>query len=85
MSEANDISQDEVSAIIEMAWDDQTSFDSIEAQTGLTEKQVIKIMRKQLKARSFQVWRARVTGRRSKHEKLSVGANSDSTPKSRAP
>ena len=38
----------ETSAIIEMAWDDETSFDAIEAQTGLAEKQVIAIMRREL-------------------------------------
>ena len=59
----------EVSAIIEMAWDDETSFDAIEAQTGLAEKQVIAIMRRELKPNSFRIWRRRVTGRASKHAK----------------
>ena len=59
----------EVSAIIEMAWDDEISFDAIEAQTGLAEKQVIAIMRRELKPNSFRVWRKRVTGRASKHAK----------------
>ena len=59
----------EVSAIIEMAWDDETSFDAIEAQTGLAEKQVIAIMRRELKPSSFRMWRKRVTGRASKHAK----------------
>ena len=72
MTDTSDLGENEISAIIEMAWDDQTSFNAIEIQTGLTEKQVIKIMRSNLKARSFQVWRARVTGRRAKHEKLRV-------------
>ena len=72
MANANDFREDEISAIIEMAWDDQTSFNAIEVQTGLSEKQVIKVMRTHLKARSFQVWRARVTGRRAKHEKLRI-------------
>ena len=69
MIDAIQLSEVEISAVIEMAWDDQTSFNAIEAQTGLTEKQVIKIMRTHLKTRSFQIWRARVTGRRAKHEK----------------
>ena len=72
MTDTSDLGENEISAIIEMAWDDQTSFNAIEIQTGLTEKQVIKIMRSNLKARSFQVWRARVTGRRAKHEMLRV-------------
>ena len=59
----------EISAVIEMAWDDETSFDAIEAQTGLAEKQVIAIMRRELRPNSFRVWRTRVAGRASKHAK----------------
>ena len=58
-----------VSAIIEMAWDDETSFDAIEAQTGLSEREVIALMRSNLKRSSYQVWRKRVNGRASKHRK----------------
>ena len=57
----------EISYIIEMAWDDETSFDAIEAQTGLLEKEVIAIMRREMKPSSFRMWRKRVTGRKSKH------------------
>jgi uncharacterized protein (TIGR03643 family) len=53
--------------IIEMAWEDRTPFEAIELQYGLLEKQVIAIMRRELKAGSFRVWRKRVTGRRTKH------------------
>lgn len=60
----------EISEIIDMAWRDETSFDSIEAQTGLKEKEVIKIMRKHMKPSSFRMWRERVSGRNSKHSKL---------------
>jgi len=56
-----------VSEIIEMAWDDKTSFDAIKAQTGLSESEVIAIMRKSLKPSSFRLWRARVSGRKTKH------------------
>ena len=58
-----------VDSIIEMAWCDKTSFDSIKAQTGISEKDVIKIMRSNLKKTSFKVWRERVYGRKAKHEK----------------
>lgn len=57
----------DISAIIEMAWDDETSFDAIEMQTGLKEKQVIAIMRREMKPSSFRMWRKRVTGRATKH------------------
>ncbi|WP_427454746.1 TIGR03643 family protein [Litorimonas sp. WD9-15] len=50
-----------------MAWDDETSFDNIEAQTGLSESEVIKIMRGHMKPSSFRMWRERVSGRASKH------------------
>ena len=56
------------SEIVAMAWDDETSFDNIKAQTGLTEPEVIKIMRGHMKPSSFRMWRKRVSGRASKHE-----------------
>ncbi len=58
----------DTSAIIEMAWDDETSFDAIETQTGLKEKEVIAIMRREMKPSSFRMWRKRVTGRATKHK-----------------
>ena len=60
----------DINNIIEMAWCDKTSFDSIKFQTNLTEKEVIKIMRSNLKKSSFQVWRERVYGRKAKHAKI---------------
>ena len=60
----------DINSIIEMAWCDKTSFDSIKLQTNLSEKQVIKIMRSNLKNTSFQVWRQRVYGRKAKHAKI---------------
>ena len=56
--------------VISMAWSDKISFDEIKKKTGLVEKEVIKIMRKHLKKRSFILWRKRVRGRPSKHRKL---------------
>lgn len=53
--------------IIALAWDDETSFDMIEKQTGFPEKDVIKLMRRCMKTRSFKLWRARVSGRKTKH------------------
>ena len=57
-----------ISEIIEMAWCDDTSFDAIEAQTSIPEKEVIKIMRTNMKPSSFRMWRKRVSGRTAKHE-----------------
>ena len=60
----------DINSIIEMAWCDKTSFDSIKLQTNLSEKEVIKIMRSNLKKTSFHVWRERVYGRKAKHAKI---------------
>jgi uncharacterized protein (TIGR03643 family) len=60
----------DIDRIIEMAWEDRTPFDAIEAQFGVTEKDVIQIMRTEMKASSFRMWRARVQGRATKHNAL---------------
>ena len=57
----------ETSRIIEMAWEDRTTFDSIKDQFGLSESEVIKIMRKNMKRSSFKMWRKRVSGKKTKH------------------
>lgn len=50
-----------------MAWEDRTPFEAIERQFGLSEPQVITLMRRELKLSSFRLWRVRVTGRNTKH------------------
>lgn len=64
------LSKEKISRIIEMAWEDRTPFDAIEFQFGLSEKEVIELMRKEMKASSFKMWRKRVSGRSTKHRKL---------------
>ena len=64
----DDLSADALSRIIEMAWEDRTPFEAIKAQFGFDEKSVIRIMRSQLKRRSFELWRSRVTARCTKHQ-----------------
>ena len=59
-----------ISRIIEMAWEDRTAFEAIEAQFGLNESGVIDLMRRHLKPSSFRMWRKRVTGRNTKHVAL---------------
>jgi uncharacterized protein (TIGR03643 family) len=56
--------------IIEMAWEDRTPFDAITQQFGLSEQQVIALMRREMKLSSFKMWRARVQGRATKHAQL---------------
>ena len=62
-----DIKPQDVDRIIEMAWEDRTPFDAIELQFGLKENGVRKIMRTHLKRSSFELWRKRVKGRKTKH------------------
>ena len=56
--------------IIEMCWEDRTPFEAIEYQFGLKEEDAIKIMRKNLKLKTFKIWRKRVSGRNTKHMML---------------
>lgn len=58
------------SRVIEMAWEDRTPFEAIEDLYGLPEKEVIKLMRQNLKHKTFKNWRARVSGRKTKHKTL---------------
>ena len=59
-----------IDRVIEMAWEDRTTFEAIEYQFGLKEQEVINLMRNQMKLKSFKLWRERVQGRKTKHEKL---------------
>lgn len=65
-----DLSDVEKDRIIEMAWEDRTTFDAILMQFGLKEQEVIDLMRIEMKPSSFKMWRERVQGRKTKHEKL---------------
>ena len=56
--------------VIGMAWADRISFEEIKKKTGLSEKEVIKVMRTNLKRKSYLLWRKRVRGRLTKHRKL---------------
>lgn len=57
----------EIDRIVEMAWEDRTPFDAIVAQFGLSEGEVIALMRREMKPSSWRMWRARVQGRATKH------------------
>ncbi len=61
----------DIDRVIEMAWEDRTPFEAIEAQFGLSEQEVIALMRRELKQASWRRWRARVQGRSTKHAALS--------------
>ena len=61
------LSEADIDRIIEMGWEDRTPFEAIEIQFGLAEKDVIELMRREMKASSFRMWRKRMAGRRTKH------------------
>lgn len=67
-ADINDLDESQLSRVIEMAWEDRTTFGAIEHSYGLDETAVIKLMRQQLKPSSFRLWRERVTGRDTKHQ-----------------
>jgi uncharacterized protein (TIGR03643 family) len=62
-----ELDQEIIDRVIEMAWEDRTTFEAIELQFGLVEKQVIALMRREMKPSSFRMWRKRVSGRATKH------------------
>lgn len=60
----------DISAIIQMAWEDRTAFETILERTGWTEADVIRLMRHELRADTFKLWRKRMKGRTTKHRAL---------------
>lgn len=57
----------ELDRIIEMAWEDRTTFDAIKFQFNLSEAEVKVPMKKELKFSSYKLWRKRVENCRTKH------------------
>ncbi len=55
--------------VIWAAWADRITFEEIKSKTGITESEVIKIMRRNLKPSSFKLWRKRATSKSIKHRK----------------
>ncbi|MBA4154193.1 TIGR03643 family protein [Flavobacterium sp.] len=62
----------QIDRIIEMAWEDRTPFEAISFQFGISEQETIELMRREMKASSFKMWRERVQGRATKHAKKRV-------------
>jgi uncharacterized protein (TIGR03643 family) len=61
------LTESDIDRIIEMAWEDRTPFEAIQFQYGLSEHEVIIMMRNHLRKNSFQLWRKRMKGRNTKH------------------
>ena len=64
------LNEQHIDRIIEMAWEDRTPFEAITFQFELSEHEVIQLMRREMKPSSFKMWRKRVQGRATKHQKL---------------
>ncbi|WP_353141680.1 TIGR03643 family protein [Limnohabitans sp.] len=64
------LSAGDVSAVIQMAWEDRTSFETIQERVGLSESDVIQLMRLELNQSSYRLWRMRMKGRITKHRAL---------------
>jgi uncharacterized protein (TIGR03643 family) len=68
--ETKKLSAGDISAVIQMAWEDRTTFETIMERIGVSESEVIKIMRSELKPDSFKLWRKRMKGKTTKHRAL---------------
>lgn len=64
------LSDEDCARIVRMAWEDRTSFDSIEKQFGLSPNLVVRFMRTQLDEKAYKRWRRRASEQgQLKHEK----------------
>ena len=60
----------EIDRVVQMAWEDRTPFEAIKFQFDLSEKDVIRLMKKEMTDKNWRKWRKRVQGRKTKHLKL---------------
>ena len=70
VADSVDIVDEDKDRIIQMAWEDRTTFETIKERSGMSESEVIKIMRSELKPSAFKLWRKRMKGRTTKHRAL---------------
>jgi uncharacterized protein (TIGR03643 family) len=60
----------QISDIIQMAWDDQTDFSHITKIYDIDEGEVKKIMKKNVKNKSYKIWRERIAKRSAQKTQL---------------
>lgn len=63
-------SASQISDIIQMAWDDQTDFNHITKIYDIDEGEVKKIMKKNIKNKSYKIWRERIAKRSAQKSQL---------------
>ena len=65
----------QISDIIDMAWDDQTDFSHITKIYNIAEGDVKKIMKKNIKRKSYEIWRKRISQRSAQKTQLKGRVN----------
>jgi uncharacterized protein (TIGR03643 family) len=70
MASKKKFSESDTSRIIEMAWEDRTSLDAILRVYGLNESELKLLMKKELKSRSYTLWRERMKNSNLRHESI---------------
>lgn len=70
MNALPELSQQEIDLIIGMAWADHVTFEEIEEKTGLSEYDVIRLMRRELTPSCYRVWRQRIGDRLTQYRRL---------------
>ena len=62
--------QTQIGDIIQMAWDDQTDFSHITKIYEINEGDVKKIMKNNIKRKSYEIWRKRINQRSAQKTQL---------------
>jgi len=70
LATVQDLTDADISRIIEMAWEDRTPFEAMAVQFGLNESAVVALLRLHMKPSSFRLWRKRMAGRVTKRAVL---------------
>ena len=65
----------QISDIIDMAWDDQIDFSHISKIYNIAEGDVKKIMKKNVKRKSYEIWRKRISQRSTQKTQLKGRVN----------
>ena len=71
LTKNQELTESQISEVVQMALSDHVAFSDIEYQYGLKEHEVVSLMRKTLRKGSYRTWRKRVVsfGSRRKHYK----------------
>ena len=66
----DNFTEEDISRIIEMAWEDRTSLDAIFRVYNLKEDKLKLLMKKNLKLNSYKLWRKRMKNSNLRHESV---------------